>query len=193
MRDSSWVVVTLHGYPPCLVAGAKGLQDRAGCIRVLGCGSLQKRGKCLTCLPRAGQLPVPGTKTSQQHMEHSRGVDQTVFEGIFRKQSLFCPGSSWQVRHSHIMKQSFLHTLPLMTGSYNRMHPPLPQGALSVQQGASLAGRQLIWQPVDYIGDTVYSNNIQTCKTKRQIKRNNPSISNKFFPPLCSPGPEPVC
>lgn len=61
------------------------------------------KGKMPYLLAQGRAMPVPGSSTSQ-HMVHSRGVDQTVFEGIFRKQSLFWPVSSCQVRRGHIMK-----------------------------------------------------------------------------------------
>lgn len=41
----------------------------------------------------------------------------------------------------HVMEQSLLHTPPLVTGSYNLVHPLLLQGSLGGKQEASLAGR----------------------------------------------------
>ena len=79
----------LHG-------GCEGVtQDRAGWIEVLGHGLPQRRGRCLSCFPREGQQPVPGTSTPRA-VGRKGGVDQTISEGLSGKQSLVRPESSWQ-------------------------------------------------------------------------------------------------
>lgn len=50
---------------------------------------------CLSCFPNVEQQPVSENSINQLTLGHRGGVNRQLPEGIFVKQFLFCPGTSW--------------------------------------------------------------------------------------------------